>query len=364
MDLKKIGLEDYFTAQLNLESLEPDRNLGRVANIQKNTYLILHEGGEIRASLSGGFTHKSRKAADLPVVGDWVIFSWQVGDRVALIRKCLKRKNCISRTAAGSDRERGRTAVDQQMIAANIDYAFLVSGLDRDFNLRRIERYLAITYDSGAIPVVILNKSDLCQDPEEKINAVEEIAIGVPVHAISAETQSDLAFFHSYLSAGKTGVLLGSSGVGKSTIINRLLGEKRQAVRSVSSVIGKGVHTTTSRELLVLPNNGVIIDNPGMRELQIFSDESGLETTFSDIETLARSCRFSDCRHISEPGCAVKQAVEDSDLDRDRYNSYLKLHKELNFIEERDIKGYKVVEREQHRKIRLYQKQLKKQKRY
>jgi len=362
MDLKSIGLNEFFTKQFPAENRAPGQHLGRIANVQKGAYLILGEQGELWGKPSGAYLHESRNACDLPVVGDWVVYSWARGDQTALVRKRLDRRNCLSRAAAGADRERPKAAPDRQIIAANVDVGFIVAGLDRDYSPRRIERYLTIVYDSGATPVIVLNKADLCPNPEEKISEISEIAIGVSVYAISAEKQADLAFFNPYLTSGKTGVLLGSSGVGKSTIINRLLGEERQAVSTVSTSVGKGMHTTTTRELLLLPGGGIIIDNPGMRELQLLTDESALEAAFSDIEELSTGCRFTDCRHVNEPGCAVKNAVANGGLDPDRYRSYLKLHREINFLEEREIKGYKVVEREQHRKLRIYQRQLKKRK--
>ncbi len=246
------------------------------------------------------------------------------------------------------------------MIASNIDTVFLVSGLDRDFNPRRIERYLTLVYDSGAMPVIILNKSDLCSDPEEKRLEVESIAMGVPIFIMNAQNHGEIDAVKSYLMPGYTSTFLGSSGVGKSTIINGLLGSERQKVNMVSDHVGKGQHTTTTRELILLPNGGMVVDTPGMRELQLFESKKGLDTAFEDLEQLAEQCRFFDCNHQSEPGCAVREAINDGSIDSERVENYFKLKKELFYNSERQTKSSRVIEKEKWRSIKIeYRKHLK-----
>jgi ribosome biogenesis GTPase len=354
MKLNDLGWNDFFSNQLKLIN-NPSYFAGRIGNVQKGNYLILWEKDDLWGKTSGALVHRTKLASELPVVGDWVAFSWNTGDSTAVIHRILKRKNKIIRSAAGSRRDISPSVAEEQVIAANVDQAFIVSGLDRDYNLRRIERYLTLVYDSGATPIIILNKADLCSDPETLQHEVESVAFGVPVHTISAQSRSNLEPVRNYLAPGTTSVLLGSSGVGKSTMINKLLGAERQAVREISQHVGKGTHTTTSRELLILPGGGVLIDNPGMRELQLLVDDDSLDQTFQDIEELAMACRFSDCNHHNEPGCAVKKAVRSGELDPDRYASYIKLRQEVDIVAEREVKGFKLVEKDMLRKIKNYQ---------
>ncbi len=361
MKLTDLGWNDFFANQFNHKN--QDYKIGRIANVQKGSHLIYSEQEELWGKVSGSYLHRAHQPDELPVVGDWVAFSWNAGDSTAVIHKLFNRKNKITRAAAGPHRDNPKSVLNEQVIAANIDLAFIVSGLDRDFNLRRIERYLTLVYDSGASPVIVLNKADLCPESDLKMQEVESIALSVPIHVISAEDETNLKAIQQHLAPGKTSVLLGSSGVGKSTLINKLLGTSRQTVRAISNQVGKGTHTTTSRELLLLPDGGIIIDNPGMRELQLFSDEEGLDKTFSDIEEIAQDCRFSDCNHNNEPGCAVKQAVKAGELDQERYYSYLKLKTEVDYLSERETFGYKPVEKKMYRKIKNYQRQLSKQRR-
>jgi len=356
MNLDDLGWKTYIT-EGNLLDMPIEGQIGRITSVQKNAFLILSEPGSCWGKLSGNLSYHAQDCRELPVVGDWVSFNLSGDSATAVITELFPRKNRIARVAAGSRGRRSTAALTQQVIAANIELIFIVAGLDRDYNLRRIERYLTLAYDSEAIPIVLLNKADLCSTWQEKTQEVEEIAIGVPVYAISASSGFDIGIVHRHLLPGMTAALLGSSGVGKSTIINSLLGKERQATHAISDSVGKGVHTTTARELILLPKGGMIVDNPGIRELQLITDSDSLETAFEDIEALAETCRFSDCRHEAEPGCSVKLALLEGSLDEERYQSYLKLRKELSYLETRDSKGPKAAEREKTRKIRILQKQ-------
>jgi ribosome biogenesis GTPase len=262
------------------------------------------------------------------VVGDWVALKRGSDNDGATIQGVLPRKSKFSRKVKGQ-------LTEEQVVSANIDTVFLVNGLDHDFNLRRIERYLALAWESGARPVVILNKADLCSELEERVRDVENVAIGVPIHPLCAREIESLSPLDQYLQPGHTAALLGSSGVGKSTLINTLLGTERQEVRAIRESDGRGRHTTAFRELILLPSRGMIIDNPGMREIQLWGDADALKDAFHDIEELAGACRFRTCRHESEPGCAVREALEGGNLEPRRYRSYLKLQKELEHLERR-----------------------------
>jgi ribosome biogenesis GTPase len=371
MNLAELGWDSRWTdalEQLNVPGAHP----ARVAREDKGAYLVFSELGELRAHLSGQFLHdvqtegggaylgssefdelralmSSRYHHDvqsrdkLPVVGDWVAVRAQTGQGEAMICGLLPRRSYLARKAAGGTDESGETA--QQILVANVDTAFIVTGLDGNFNLRRIERYVTLVTASGITPVVVLNKSDLCDDVAAKVAEVEAVAGGVPIHAMSAVANDDLDALDGYLAKGTTLVLIGSSGVGKSTIINRLLGEERQKVTAISGPIGKGMHTTTSRELIPLPGGAKLIDTPGMRELHVWADEEVLGTTFEDVEALAAECRFRDCRHQSEPGCAIKAAIEDGTLSPERFRNYLRLQRELSSLARRQSGKARLAEK-------------------
>jgi ribosome biogenesis GTPase len=350
MSLTEIGWNLFFC-----EQFEPYQAQGyvpaRVVCGQKHIYDVLSDIGELTAQVSGKFRHQASFDSDFPVVGDWVVIQPHLREAKATIHAILPRKTKVSRKVSGGASRLSGGITEEQVIASNIDTIFIVIGLDRDFNLRRIERYLTFVYNSGANPVIVLNKEDLCVDLETSLAEVESIAYGVPVHALSAKENQGLEPLLRYLEVGKTAALVGSSGVGKSTIINSLLGSERLRVDFISASTNKGLHTTTHRELIVLPTGGIIMDNPGMRELQLWGDEENLKGTFTDIEDLATQCRFHDCRHESEPGCAVREALEQGILDHKRFRSYLKLKKELLYLEKRRHQSAQVIEKEHWKQI-------------
>ncbi len=299
---------------------------GRVIKQARDRSTLITAEGEVAGEVSGRYRHRALGPADYPAVGDWAA-ARPAGEGLVLIEALLPRRSTFTRKAAGE-------AVEAQVIAANVDTVFLVSGLDGDFNLRRIERYLTIAWSSGAGPVIVLNKADLREDLPEVIGETARIAPGVPIVAVRALAEEGLEGLTPYLIAEKTVAFLGSSGVGKSTMINRLLGEERFATASMSdAAAGRGRHTTTARELIRLPGGALLVDTPGMRELGLWADDEGLDKTFDEIDDLASRCRFPDCDHEHEPGCAVRAAVEDGILDRRRWESYLKLRRELRFME-------------------------------
>jgi ribosome biogenesis GTPase len=293
----------------------------RVGLEHTHIYRVLTESGEWLAKVSGRLRHEARARAEFPAVGDWVGVDTPREDGMARIRVVLPRASRFSRRAAGDKTE-------EQVVAANIDIVFLVTGLDGDFNPRRIERYLLVASDSGATPVVVLNKADLVSDPARYVTEVQALSPGVAVHAVSCRDPATLGALRAYLGSGRTGALLGSSGVGKSTIVNRIVGFDLLATRDVRIADSRGRHTSTSRQLVLLPGGGILIDTPGMRELQLWETGDAAEGTFPDIAVLAAGCRFRDCAHESEPGCAVVHAVQRGDLPGFRLDSYRKLRLE------------------------------------
>jgi len=353
--LDHLGWNSHFRRRF--EELGDGLIPGRIFREEKNRYGVFTEGGETAAGLSGRLRHLLSSVEERIVVGDWVALKPEHGGS-SLIEALLPRRTSVSRKLAGSRKRRSGGADREQVIAANMDVIFIVTGLDRDYSPRRIERYLALVWNSGASPVVVLNKADLCGDVEEKLEEVESCAVGVPVHALSAREPGEAEVLRRYIPAGVTAALLGSSGVGKSTIINTLLGFEKQKVRNLSESDGKGMHTTTHRELIRLPDGGFLMDNPGMREIQLWGDADDLDSAFGDIEKTAEDCRFRDCRHLAEPGCAVRLAVESGGLSPERLASYHKLQRELHYLEDRQHKPASVIERERWKSIRKSTKNL------
>ena len=331
--------EDLGWSPFFAEQFAPFKRKGllpaRVVRGEKNFFRVNCEGEELTARFAGRIRHKAEERSELPVVGDWVAVEAQKEQGRATIHAVLERRSFFARNLPGRRKGKGQERVEKQVIAANVDLVMIVSGLDRDFNLRRIERYLTLVSGSGADAIIVLNKADLCDNPQACLAQVRAIAPDTPIHLFSALDVQQLESLTVHLTYGRTMALLGSSGVGKSTIINGLLGEQRQKVGVVSDAVGKGRHTTTHRELFVLPQGGILMDNPGMRELHLWGEEEDLAGSFADIEELALKCRFSDCGHRSEPGCAVRAAQDSGELSTERLGSYLKLKEELGRLRPR-----------------------------
>ena len=298
---------------------------GRVSIQHRGAYDVLTELGELRCEVPRRLVHEATTTADLPVVGDWVVVAPRAADGSGTITAVLPRLTKFSRKTAWQ-------AAEEQVLAANIDVALLLASMNEDLNLRRLERYLILAWESGARPVVVLTKADLHPAPDAAVAQVETIAGGVSVHAISSLTGQGLDDLRALLAPGLTAVLLGSSGVGKSTLVNTLAGEALLATQEIRDD-GKGRHTTTHRELVQLPTGALVIDTPGIRELQLWVADDGIDEAFEDVTELFAHCRFSDCAHDTEPGCAVRAALEDGTLPSARWDSYLKLQAELAHLD-------------------------------
>ena len=321
-------LQDYLTVYNSKNN--SDYLAGRVAVVNRGLYKVFTAEGEVLAAISGKMQHRTDSLDQYPVVGDWVIVN--AADSAlghSVINEIFPRKSRFSRKVAGRK-------TSEQILAANIDYLFICISLNQDFNIRRLERYLIMAWEGGACPVIALTKADLCADIPQKLSQVQTAALGVNTHVVSVVSQKGLAILKEYLKTGQTVALIGSSGVGKSTLINYLAGSEILSTSPVRSSDGKGRHTTTHRELVILKDGGIVIDTPGMRELHIMDVDQGINSTFKDIEELARSCRFRDCRHQTEPHCAEKQAVESGELSAKRLSNYFKLQKEAAYMERKN----------------------------
>lgn len=304
---------------------------GRVAVEHRERYFVLTADGECDAEVTGKLLYMTDNPSDLPKVGDWVVLSMFEGEQKGIIHDVLPRRTKFSRKVAGKK-------MQEQVIATNIDTTFLVQGLDDNFNLRRLERYLVMVREGGIEPVVVLNKADLCPDPEQKQQQVGVIAPDVAVFLTSATSGQGIAALRSRLLPGSTYAFVGSSGVGKSTLINSLAEAEIMKTGSVREVDAKGRHTTTHRELIALPNGSLLIDTPGMREMQLWSSDQALDDAFAEIVQLATECHFPDCSHTHEKGCAVLAAVENGELSAERYDNFVKLGKEMAYLESKNDK--------------------------
>ncbi|MFD2443136.1 ribosome small subunit-dependent GTPase A [Bacillus sp. CGMCC 1.16607] len=343
MNLNLIGMNQQ-VKEMFAPYIEQGFTIGRVALEHKRMYRVWTENGEPLCEVSGKFSYVSFGREDYPAVGDWVVLQERINENRGTIHAILPRMSKFSRKSAGR-------VTEEQIVAANVDTIFLVNSLNEDLNLRRLERYLLLTWESGANPVIILSKADLCENIAEKVMEVESVALGVPIIAISALENDGIDKLQEFLQPGKTVALLGSSGVGKSTITNILLGEEKQTVQEIRTGDDKGKHTTTHREMILLPNGSVLIDTPGMRELQLWESNDGVSESFSDIEGLTDNCRFRDCKHEKEPGCAVREAIENGELPVERLHSYKKLLKELAYLDRKVDKKAQSDEKKQWKNI-------------
>jgi len=335
--LEELGWSDFFSLQLEQDQFNSEMKPGRVAEESRGMCRLLSATGEFMAKVSGKFRHEISGPADCPAVGDWVIASTRSGEGRATIHRVLKRKSKFSRKIAGKKTE-------QQIVAANVDIVFIVSSLNREFNLRRMERYVTLAWESGATPVMVLNKCDLCENAEEFRAEAEAAAIGVRIILASAVRGDGIAEIREMMRGecqttvggasptALTAALLGSSGVGKSSLINSILGRKLLDTGEIRENDDRGRHITTARQLIIAPGGGVLMDTPGMRELQLWDARQGIAQAFGEIEEFTALCKFRDCKHQNEPGCAVRAAVESGTLAAERLESYHKLRREERFL--------------------------------
>jgi Predicted GTPases len=319
IDMENLGFNEKFVVEADFYK---NLYVGRVVSQYKDMYKVITETGELAAEILGKFRFEGKTSSDFPAVGDFVMLDRNENiSGKAIIRHILPRKSVFIRKAAG-------TSEAEQVVASNIDIIFICMSLNHDFNIRRLERYLSVAWSSQAIPVIVLTKADLCVNLAEKLSEVDTISCGVDVLVTSSLSDAGAFAIKKYLSRGRTIACIGSSGVGKSTLINRLIGKNILETKKIRND-DKGRHTTTRRDLIVLPNLGVVIDTPGMRELGI--ESADLSKAFADIDELSRKCKFHDCTHTSEPACAVRKAIDAGVVSVDRFANYLKLQKEAKY---------------------------------
>lgn len=343
MRRETLGWNAFFDEQLE-DSERAALIWGRVSEEQRGQYEVMTEAGPVAAILPGRWRRDRAGGLDIPAVGDWVGLEKPAGSEKCVVRRLLKRRTKLSRNAAGEKTQ-------EQVVAANVDVVFVLTSLNMDLSLRRLERFLAVVWDSGAQPVVILTKADLCADPAPLRQQVLTVVGKVPVIVLRRDDAAAVAQISGWIPAGSTAVFIGSSGVGKSTLVNLLAGRELQSTAEVRDDDDKGRHTTTSRKLFALPSGGLVMDTPGMRELQMWDAEFGLAQAFDDIEEIAARCRFSNCAHASEPGCALRAALEAGTLPRERYDSYLKLKTEVAYHSRRTDKASAYSEKHKGQKI-------------
>ncbi|KAB1441336.1 ribosome small subunit-dependent GTPase A [Pseudodesulfovibrio senegalensis] len=349
--LNQLGWDDLFEHHLATMD-RPHARVARVLSAQRGRFLVGNGHAEWLCAPAGRLLRREQHR--YPVTGDWVL------TKESVITEVLPRRNMLCRGRAGARGKQDETARNEQPMGANMDTAFIVCGLDRDYNLRRLERYLALVYNCGIAPVIVLTKADLVQSPATYRQEVEQIAFGVPVVPTSMTDRTGVDELRVHFGHGKTVIMLGSSGAGKSTLANLLHGSDIQATASVSQSVGKGRHTTTARELIPMPGGGLLMDNPGIREIAFYTDGSGLDGAFPEIRELSESCRFADCTHQHEPGCAVLRAVASGDLGEDRLASYHKMKREMEYVSARSEKSADRVEKERWKDVALRIKRMKK----
>lgn len=354
MKLEDFGYNDKLE-KLRIENNLQDFEIGRVISEHKERYIVRTENGESEAEVTGNLRFSAKSREDFPAVGDWVSLTVYNPD-FSIIHKIFPRSSVISRQAVGQFGE-------IQIIATNVDFAFLIQAVDRDFNTNRLQRYLTICYSSNVSPVIVLTKTDLISEQKtaEIIDSINQRIENIPVVAISNETQNGYETLRKFIEKGKTYCMLGSSGVGKSTLLNNLSGKTIMRTDVISSSTSKGRHITSHRELIALDNGGILIDNPGMREVGIVDNANGLETTFDKIISLSQKCKFRDCKHITETGCSVLEAVENGEIERNSYESYLKMEREKALFES-TVAERRKKDRDFGKMIKNYKKEMKRNK--